>query len=493
MRSDPSGPIDFEDAGVPGAAADVLTARLKQLGDARVLRAVLEEALAGLSWEPAEIEGHEVVYCKIKPGRDINFAVAATARWGVSRQLARIHLSGTFWTTLADAQQHFESEAAAFSASPILERPELRAFRQLTTLVRSVSAVIRVFPVDPVLAALVPATDPQELLALVARRLPACRDEGWRPRHVDCDVVHYKPGRLCTLRYVVRLDHPDRPGTREVELFGKAHRDERWQQNYDLLETSCRAADASGGTWRAARPVAAVPGWRLTLQSAVTGRRFSHVFTELTHDLASEGELAEVGGHLAAVARAVRSMQLVPARVGPRLDFETLLAAQDRNLAYLERSEPALAAELERLRGDMLRLERETPRGALGLAHGDFAHGNVLLGEDGTIGIIDFDRAGQAEPAYDVAYFLTHLCSYGIRHPRRQAHVERLCEVFRSAYLGLAPDVSPQRLALYEALDLSAYVLRNFRKQSHQAKWIRWAPDQIAAARERLAVAGGRA
>jgi Ser/Thr protein kinase RdoA (MazF antagonist) len=220
----------------------------------------------------------------------------------------------------------------------------------------------------------------------------------------------------------------------------------------------------------------------------VAGRRFSHVFAELTHDAAGEAELQQVEGHLGAVALAVRSLQRAPVQLGAlgaNWTFDALLASQERNLAYLAQSQPRLAAELSRLRADMVRLERMIPAAPLGLAHGDFAHGNVLLDER-TVGIIDFDRAGHAEPAYDVAYFLTHLCSYGIRHPRRQPHVTRLCTTFREAYLGLAPDVSPRRLALYEALDLSAYVLRNFRKQSHQAKWLRWAPEQIAAARDRL-------
>jgi Ser/Thr protein kinase RdoA (MazF antagonist) len=129
-----------------------------------------------------------------------------------------------------------------------------------------------------------------------------------------------------------------------------------------------------------------------------------------------------------------------------------------------------------------------TPASELVLSHGDFAHGNVMLNGN-EVGIIDFDRMCQAEPAYDVAYFLTHLTSFMLRHPRRAAHIEPLCEHFRAAYLSLAPDVSPRRLALYEALDLSAYVLRNFRKQSHQARWLKWATGQIASAWERLDLA----
>ncbi len=82
--------------------------------------------------------------------------------------------------------------------------------------------------------------------------------------------------------------------------------------------------------------------------------------------------------------------------------------------------------------------------------------------------------------------------SFGVRHPKRHAHIEQLWAFLRDAYLEMAPEVSPQRLALYEALDFVAYVLRNFRKQSHQASWTEWANGQVEAAWQRLGEAAGR-
>jgi aminoglycoside phosphotransferase (APT) family kinase protein len=173
------------------------------------------------------------------------------------------------------------------------------------------------------------------------------------------------------------------------------------------------------------------------------------------------------------------------------MTFERLPASQERNLRYMAGAQPRLAAELAAIRDETVRLERESAAGPLVFAHGDFAHGNVLV-DGGRIGIIDFDKAGAAEPAYDVAYFLTHMWSFGIRHPRRMVHVRALAERFRQTYLTLAPQVSAERLCLYEALDFSAYVLRNFRKQSHQSSWLSWAQMQVAAAWERLAAAAGK-
>jgi len=228
-----------------------------------------------------------------------------------------------------------------------------------------------------------------------------------------------------------------------------------------------------------------VGSWRLIVQSAVGGRQFRHVLADLTKEAARADEIQQAARHLEAVARAARSMHQSRIRLGPCLDFSALAAFQRDNLESLRRVQRDLADEVRRLRTEIERLASACPASELALAHGDFAHVNVMV--DGErIGIIDFDRAGQAEPAYDVAYFLTHLASFSLRHPERAVHLRRLCDHFRDAYFDLAPHVSSRRLALYEALDLSAYVLRNFRKRSHQPEWLGWAKGQIESAWERL-------
>jgi Ser/Thr protein kinase RdoA (MazF antagonist) len=469
--------------------ATVLTGRLEQLRDRDYLKRVLQQALDDLSPRPVSVEDFEISYCKVKPWRDVSLAMSVTGRDGGSGDLSRQVVSGRLWPTLEDARAHLHEELAGSAAAPGGTSSDAPRSRTSAVLVPELAVVLRLFPSDSILTGLAPATDRAEMTALLSAHLPECRDEGWRIRDLEFEPVHYKPERLCTLRYTLLLEHPEHADARRLHLFGKVYRDDRWQQSYDVLTTTWHASVASGGLWRAARPIAVVGPWRLVVQSAVSGDRFRHALAELTRDDATPEQIRQIERHLEAVARAVRSMQLAPMRSGPRLDLAALLAAQERNLDYLHGIHRAVAQELSRLRSEIERVAQTTPASELVLAHGDFAHGNVMLhGEQ--IGIIDFDRVGQAEPAYDVAYFLTHLTSFILRHPRRAAHTRPLCEHFRRTYLELAPDVSARRLALYEALDLSAYVLRNFRKQSHQARWLKWATGQIESAWERLDYAG---
>src|SRR6185436_16514244 len=259
--------------------------------------------------------------------------------------------------------------------------------------------IVRAFPVDPLLPGLAPATDEAEMLPLFARHLDARVTGGRPPRGFTHEILHYKPRRSCIVHYRVDV------GSGEPHrIYGKVARDDRGERNHAVLRAAWEAALASGGRWRAARPVAYVPHWRLLLQEAVTGRDFRHVFAELTPDEITPEQYSLVQKHLANIVEAVRSLQLAPRGPGALKTFASLMAEQEKNLLYLGRTEPRLAGEIAALREGLLRLEREVPGAPPVFSHGDFAHGNVLIDGE-TVGIIDFDKSGAAEPAYDVAYF----------------------------------------------------------------------------------------
>ena len=451
-------------------ASEILAERLRQINDRRLMKGHLSTALARMMREPVEVIEHEIQYCKVKPWPDVTLALQMTLECA-NGNVRRCHVSCTIRPTVSKALEQFEDEVSRHSDRSIAVVPEM-------------AMIVRLFPCDLVLTGLSAATDESGMLALFRAHLPH-REDGCRPSALRYDVVHYKPQRLCTLRYTVQLTHPTGDLTGMTDVYGKVYCDDRWKSSLEFQSAMWRAACASETVWRTARPVVCVSKERFILQEAVDGRPFRRVFDELTQDDASEAELKQAECHLTAVARTVRSMQHAPIRLGPRLDFAALWGNQAKNLPYLAYSYPKLGRELGRLRTALARFEGTLCSQPLGPAHGDFAYANVLL-EGGVVGVIDFDKGGQAEPAYDPAYFLTHLSSFGIRHPKRLRHVTRLCEVFRQAYLGLAPEVPPHRLALYEALDLVAYVLRNFKKQSHQPNWVPWAHAQIEYAWERL-------
>ncbi len=466
----------------------VLARRLEELRDPDWVRGVIGRALSAAAGRPVEPGPVAIEYCKIKPNRDINAAL----RLGGDAPGASRLVSMTIYGSLELAAARFAAQAERLDGD-LAGRPELRGFNHPAILLEDLGVIVRLFPADPGLCGLAAATDARRLRDLLAASLPA-RLAGSRPADLRYQVLHYKPGRSCSLHYKLDLHTPAGEAA-TWHAYGKVYRDDRGDRCAALLRLAWGASTASGPAWRAARPVLVAPRWRMLVQEAVAGRQFRHVFGDLTHDRAAPAELDAARAHLRSVAAAIVSMQAAFPPPEPHNTFAALLAAQEKNLAYLARSEPALARRIARIRRELRRLEPLIPAGEPVFSHGDLAHGNVLIDPDDPVpvGIIDFDRAGRAEAPYDVAYFLTHLCSFGIRHPRRQAHVGPLCEDFRSAWLSLAPRAHPARLALYEALDFASYVLRNFRKQSHQAGWVDWAHGQVEAATDRLAAAAAGA
>jgi Ser/Thr protein kinase RdoA (MazF antagonist) len=449
------------------------------------MKHVLELALLQLTPASVSVDDYRIEYCKIKPGRDINVALQLILRRRVDGSIFSRRVSCTLFASTQKGAHRFDDESRQQVPASIACQPVTAGFERLIAFVPESAMIVRVFPMDPVLTGLQLATDTERMGPLLAQHLHAGGSNGQLAQELTYNVLHYKPGRTCTLHYTLMLNHVPGSTPETCQFYGKVYRDDRGEHCYELLRAAWEASCASDGLWHAARPVLHLPQWRLVVQSAVSGQQFRHWLAEVAHDTASEAALRQVEQRLQLIAAAIRSLQSSATRLGPVCDFTQLWGAQEKNLAYFGQWQPELAAEITRIRDELYAWERQIPAAPLTFAHCDFAHGNVLVDEHG-IGIIDFDRAGQAEPAYDVAYFLTHLWSFGIRHPKRQAHIARLCTYFRNAYLDLAPEVSPARLALYEALDFVAYVLRNFRKQSHQANWLIWARAQVQAARERL-------
>lgn len=485
----PHAPLDDEasddDEGVVDQTG-VLTQRLEQLRDAAWVRPVLSSALAQMAPGMTVIERHDIEYCKIKPNRDINLVARVLLKTGGGQQASH-RLSCTVYPSAeACRTKHSEENGHGLSAST-RRRLAAQGFEHPVAQLDDPAMVVRVFPVDPLLPGLAHAIDEEEMLPVFARHLDACQRAGRAPRGFRHEILHYKPRRSCIVHYELDLG----PGAGTCRVYGKVARDERGESNHAVLAAAWEAARASG-TWRAARPVAYLPEWKLLLQEAVLGRDFRLVFADVTPDDGSPALLAQARQHLSRIVAAVRSLQRAPRGPGPVKSFEKLFDEQERNLHYLGGAEPRLAAEIRALREELRAVERQTPRAPLVFCHGDFAHGNVLIDGE-TVGIIDFDKSGMAEPAFDIAYFLTHLWSFGLRHQKRMPHVAGLWKHMRDEYLALAPEVTSERLAVYEALDFAAYVLRNFRKQSHQASWLAWAGGQIEAARHRLDIAAGRA
>lgn len=414
--------------------------RLHQIQDRCWMKNVLERVLAQLTLSPVGVDDYKVKYSKMNSCCEVAAFMDVSLRTLPDGKKIRQWFSCTFLASVAEGTKRFEEERRASMSLKM-------GFSENVTFLSDPIMIFRVFPLDPKLKGLAAATDPEQMREVFSKI-------GKEPcSEVSLKLLHYKPGVSCTLQYQVGSYH----------AYGKLFPDGLDKKSVDRLKASWEISQQSKGEWTAAAFLYHNPDWNFVLQEAVPGRRLRHVV--------SEGiEPKRLEQYLLTIVKAMRSYQTSGVQLGPLRDFSALFKEQEQYIGLMRSFDSQLADDLAILREEIVNLEPSIPASPIRFSHGDFAHGNLLI-DDGKVSIIDFDRAGQAEMAYDAAYFLIHLISMEIY------------ERFREIYLEMSPEVSSERLALYEALELSAYLLRNFRRQSHQDGWMEKAKKMLQSAK----------
>ena len=75
----------------------------------------------------------------------------------------------------------------------------------------------------------------------------------------------------------------------------------------------------------------------------------------------------------------------------------------------------------------------------LSIVHADFSPKNVLLSDAGLM-LVDFETGHYGDPAFDLGFFLSHLCLKTVLHAGRSDEFSTLIDIFWQAYLaGLQP------------------------------------------------------
>lgn len=95
--------------------------------------------------------------------------------------------------------------------------------------------------------------------------------------------------------------------------------------------------------------------------------------------------------------------------------------------SQLQGQHPALAPDLAKLSAELL-------ANRLCLVHGDYSPKNVLVGEAGSVCLLDFEICHFGHPAFDPAFMLTHLLLKSQHMPRAAGRFVDLAESFWDSY-----------------------------------------------------------
>ena len=338
-------------------------------------------------------------------------------------------------------------------------------------------------PADSALPALAHLADPATARALLERAIRAAA-----PRYRDLQiqqaaptVVRDKPGSRCTIRY--QLQYPADRAARHAwpaAVFVKTYKDDKGRGVYAGMRRLWESPLARGDVVTIAEPLAFLPELNALVQSPIP---YEQTLKDLIRSALRAGTpaaLDELTAAMAATARGLAALHQSQAYHGDTTRWEDELADVRADAAQLAAAIPQLEGAAAPLLSRLEALAASHPADPLAPAHRSFRPGQVLL-HGGSVGFIDFDRFGQAEPALDIALFLSSARNIGLSEPHEEesseddavldpaerqallAQLDAVCEAFLAEYERHAP-VSRQRVVLWETLDLLALVLNCWTK-----------------------------
>ena len=334
--------------------------------------------------------------------------------------------------------------------------------------------VVREFPDDPRLPALTVTRDRDALAAALSSVLSdgAARLE-FTGVGRNLRLIRYKPGARLIMRCRTRwLDRHtgERLAYRCLLRFDRAAVDPRREALQRRLE------DGAAASFVVPRVLFRAPGLGCTRTAWVEGESLSRAL----RDDARRDDALTASATVLADLHALDTGGLPAVSLGDHL--LSMTARRQRLGGY----PPALRERLDHLHDQLQRLAAATVPGPIGLVHGDFHQGQLLLTDQAPC-LLDLDRAHRGETLADVGAFVAQLEVLGLRG--RLAGATETGAGFVAAWERAAGAVADsRRLRLWVGVALLAATVKELRRL--RPDW-RGRADTLAA-RALDIVAGGR-
>jgi len=284
-----------------------------------------------------------------------------------------------------------------------------------------------------------------------------------KPTDAICTVQKVRPGRF-VLRVQARLN-----GVGERAYALKVYSDDTGRQVWAHSRALAEHYPPNGDGLCLA--IHYVPQERLLIFPWVDGVSVSKL---------DDNRKAELLRRAARLAATLHRLPIVPEQI----TTAEMLVAEAR--ARYERlrdcwpeTSPIIESLLATLEGALTLLDPAEPAPV----HGDLAAGQFLWTGERLV-LLDLDRFGYADPAYDAGHFLAQLERRCLCHPALLAQADQSVSCFRDAYLTEMPQVSACNVAFYHGLALIRKIYNVCRRQP--AEWPRLVPQLAVRARAAL-------
>jgi Ser/Thr protein kinase RdoA (MazF antagonist) len=420
---------------------------LVDITDGRRVAAALEATLPEAKSGALDIVGCEAVRLRLEDGLWAG-SYDITMRTGVDAVPRVVRLQGA---TIAPG------------ASPPAPVPGARfGSEQWRIYLPELALALEPQPPDVDLPALPLLTDPDRARELLERSIRATGGpyEDFRLHSCAPQVMRYKPGSRCTIRY--RLEYPDEMAGRgwpEI-VVAKTYRGDKGQVAWEGMRALWHSPMASSGV-AIAEPLAYLPEPRVLVQGPIREEQTLKRSIRRVLDGEAQAGRAELRRQVRATAAGLAVLHGCGVRHGELVTWEDEREEVRGVIARIAARVPELEGAAEPLLAELTSIAERNAADPAGPAHRSFRPAQVLLAGD-SLGFIDFDGFCQAEPALDVALFRTSVRQLG-SGPAHDEILDQLAAEFLDEYSKQVP-VSRVRVALWEALDLLTRVLHCWTK-----------------------------
>ncbi|MFQ5510613.1 MAG: aminoglycoside phosphotransferase family protein [Candidatus Krumholzibacteriia bacterium] len=325
----------------------------------------------------------------------------------------------------------------ACDVEPVLLLPEL-------------CSIIYTYPNDRELDGLRLIAAPKKMQRMLYEHLTDYPGDEWRisDKRLRATTVRYKPEKRAVVRFDTRATHRERGNRERICVYLRSYSDDRGRAQFELMQ-KLHASFHQRGQVEVPRPLAYFADKHLLLIDGLPGVPMLDRFS----DAGVRRDVARAAQALAELHR-FGDADLATRTVSDLMDDARSTAGTLGHVA------PGTGAEVREL---MAALESIQPGSdhAIGFVHGDFYHGQVLIDEDGSPAILDFDRSYAGDVTADVGNFCAHLRLLALQS--RISGWAALRDAFAGAYSDVAGGLDPDRLRFWTALGLFQLSVGPFR------------------------------
>jgi hypothetical protein len=355
-------------------------------------------------------------------------------------------------------------------------REELALFAHPVGVIAALHMAVHAFPLDADLPELIGATDRRAVAALLGDALQGELGPDFALADCRIELVDYGRQQRATLRYYVTGKAGDSATAQQVLVYGKLTGDGSGAlagQVSGALRERVHAPDSTYH-FNVPRVLAWRPELQLSLLEAIPGQGLiADALKALLRDKPFAGAALSIEEMIDACAAIAATLHTSGIQLGRSRSFDDQLASLRRELTQLEPISPDLGVHLV---GYLDQIAAAATRSAPlqpCFNHGDFTYGQMLF-DGAQSGLVDFDSICQAEPALDLAQFLTYLQVASMKSKlspaATRALVDRLSTRFLHTYVDAARHETGEleqllpRVAVYKALSLVRRTLRSWQK-----------------------------